>query len=192
MHAWSMVTSFDRYGVQQQHMQVGIRRNATQRIDEMQLANGIARASSTHVRASYISIILVTTKHICIYYYYCAWLARRCTHGSNKDMDPTKDGNRASSSRDTTEPNRPTRSTHQKRDGRGEARAATPPILGLHMPLALKSLMRPKVTAMATQPPPTTRAHDLATGARPSTAPTQPNAASVAVATAATTPIRSL
>ena len=166
----------------------------------MQLAGtkkGIARASSTHVRASCVCVCvcvhtLVTTKHICIYIITVHDLARTCTHGSNKGMDRTKEGNRASSSRDTTEPNRPTRSTHQKRDGWGEVRPATPPVLGLHMPLALKSLMRPKVTAMATQPPTTTRAHDLATGARPSTAPTQPNAASVAVATAATTPIRSL
>lgn len=61
-----------------------------------------------------------------------------------------------------------------------------------HTPLARKSLMNPKVTAMAASPPTTTRAHYLATGARPSTAPTHPNAASANVATTTTTATRRL
>ncbi|KAL5214200.1 hypothetical protein ABZP36_003352 [Zizania latifolia] len=60
------------------------------------------------------------------------------------------------------------------------------------MPLALKSLMRPKVTAMAAHPPSTTRALERSTAARPSTAPTHPNAPSAVVATATTTATRSL
>ncbi|XBI96878.1 hypothetical protein VPH35_033099 [Triticum aestivum] len=60
------------------------------------------------------------------------------------------------------------------------------------MPLARKRRMRPKVSPMAASPPTTTRAEDLTTGARPSTAPTTPNAASASVATATTTATRSL